>query len=887
MSYQDADPPVFRGFLVHAYAQTPWRRPAAAGASQSPDRLYLLGRLDDGRSFAAAVQLSSAGFHIPAESLSGCAALLTSLRYRNLPPRLQPFSGSGELTFLDFNSRADRVLALRTLTNAGIFSPDGSEKPAETFLMERQIHGRLEIQGPSRPGRHVDLVFADPRISAPARTADPAGALDDHEVPLRVASLDIETDTTGSGAILATGIAWADARRLGDTGEGRVRVLAGHGSPVPASLPASVSLSNPAACASSVVFHQDEASLLRAFIGDIRGIDPDVLTGWNILDFDLACLSERCAHLGVPFCLGRSEEPAKYFPAGNRGPGSEFRDRSASAAVLVPGRQVLDALRIFRTAGRGFLAADPAEEESGSAGGFSLEAVSQRVLGEGKLVRSSGEEKLAALRKLHAENPEQFALYCLKDAELVMRILDRTGLFRLTVARAGLTAVSLDKAWTSVVTFERIYGMELRRLGIAPPFPDPDRDVSGAAGGTVLDSLAGIFNNIAVFDFRSLYPTIMLTFNIDPLCHARAGLAPDPLVAPNGAAFSRDPGPLPGLIAGYFAERRNALSRGNETAAQVYKILMNCFYGVLGTQSCRYGRTELAGAITSFAKKWLYFSRDWFRSRGYRVLYGDTDSLFVETRLSDDRDYEYFSRFCGDLAAALNRDLEERIRDEYRCRSAIEIRFEKAYRRLLLPPLRNRTGEAAGEAAEPANETAPRSAPRGRAKGYGGYLIGRDGTETVEVKGMEAVRSDVTALARRLQLELLELVFSGKGEDSFRCKVRETLEDLEAGKLDDELVYRKRLSRPPESYTASTPPQVKAARALGWKGRRGTVEYVWTGAGAEPLSLPHQALDYRHYAQAQVLPVAKSIADAVDWNIDDFFPGKNRRPGGQPELEFG
>jgi DNA polymerase-2 len=159
---------------------------------------------------------------------------------------------------------------------------------------------------------------------------------------------------------------------------------------------------------------------------------------------------------------------------------------------------------------------------------------------------------------------------------------------------------------------------------------------------------------------------------------------------------------------------------------------------------------------------------------------------------------------------------------------------------------------------------------------------------------MEAVRSDVTALARRLQIELLKLVFSGKGEDAFRREVRETLADLEAGKLDDELVYRKRLSRPPESYTASTPPQVKAARALGWKGRRGTVEYVWTGAGAEPLSLPHQPLDYRHYAQAQVLPVAKSIADAAGWNIDDFFPERGRGPGGgkrrpaagQMELEF-
>jgi DNA polymerase-2 len=151
---------------------------------------------------------------------------------------------------------------------------------------------------------------------------------------------------------------------------------------------------------------------------------------------------------------------------------------------------------------------------------------------------------------------------------------------------------------------------------------------------------------------------------------------------------------------------------------------------------------------------------------------------------------------------------------------------------------------------------------------------------------MEAVRSDVTAIARKTQLDLLALVFSGGGDEAFRCKVREILAELEAGKRDEELVYRKRLTRPPESYTASTPPQVKAARALGWKGRRGTVEYVWTAAGAEPIALPHQALDYHHYALTQVLPVAKSIADAAGWDMEEFFRKDPRGKGGQMELEF-
>ncbi|MDR0451243.1 MAG: DNA polymerase II, partial [Treponema sp.] len=140
-------------------------------------------------------------------------------------------------------------------------------------------------------------------------------------------------------------------------------------------------------------------------------------------------------------------------------------------------------------------------------------------------------------------------------------------------------------------------------------------------------------------------------------------------------------------------------------------------------------------------------------------------------------------------------------------------------------------------------------------------------------------------------LELLALVFSGAGEEAFRDKIRETLKKLRRGELDGELVYRKRLSRPPETYTASTPPQVKAARALGWKNRRGTVEFVWTRTGAEPASLPHAPLDYEHYALSQVFPVAHSIASATHWDATSFAPGRQGSgafdlPNGQLELSF-
>ena len=91
----------------------------------------------------------------------------------------------------------------------------------------------------------------------------------------------------------------------------------------------------------------------------------------------------------------------------------------------------------------------------------------------------------------------------------------------IAIAAAG---VSLDLAWTSIPAFERIYGAALRARRIVPP-PRHEAPVDGAAGGTVLEAEAGLFPNVLVFDFRSLYPSIMRTFHVDPLAHARAARA--------------------------------------------------------------------------------------------------------------------------------------------------------------------------------------------------------------------------------------------------------------------------------------------------------------------------------------------------------------------------
>lgn len=837
-----------RGFIVAAW--------------ESGDRLFFSGRLSDGRSFACASERGEGAVFVDAARGSEALGCLSPLG----------IGGSEEWTDMSGRpllrvSMHGRGIASaeRVLARAGI-AIEGTERGrAEDYLAARAIRGPVLIRGSERPGRRVDAVFVDPDMES-----------SDEVAPLRWLALDIETDR--SGAVVAISL-------VSDAIGGKAPMREGY-------------FLGPDAGLREVRSFPDEASLLSAAADGLLRADPDVITGWNIVDFDMRVLASRYKAHGLPFLIGRSDEPAYLVERGPR-----------RLVVACPGRAVLDAMRLVRGSGERF-------------DDLRLETVSRNLLGEGKSVAEEGEDKLEELDRLRAADPAAFVSYCIRDSELVLRILAKTGLDRLTQARAGLTGLPLDLAWTSIPAFERVYAAGLRARHVAVPRRE-DRPVSGAAGGTVLDPLAGLFEGVLVFDFRSLYPSLMRTFNIDPLAHARAMANPPPqspasgeVVAPNGARFAGEPGILPSIIARYAAEREKALAAGDETAAFVFKILQNSFYGVLGAEGCRYARTELAGAVTSFGRKFLVAARDFFEARGYRTLYGDTDSVFVESGLGAGAEYGELSSLGASLAESLNAELAASIRREYGRESFLRIRCEKIYRRFFIPRLRidPEAGAGRGRAFLPAADTGQdrrdaqddrvaTGAARGRAKGYAGLRLEADGGATVEVKGMEAARSDWTPLARRFQVELLGLAFGpceGKGRwaraDELAEYCRKVSQTLRRGEFDGELVYRKMLRRPPEEYASATP-QVRAARLLGMEGKRGSVSFVMTKAGSEPATRRSGApLDYDHYVERQLLPIAKAVADALAamrdtdrtadsppfaWDVERWFAD---RP--QMELDF-
>jgi DNA polymerase-2 len=134
-------------------------------------------------------------------------------------------------------------------------------------------------------------------------------------------------------------------------------------------------------------------------------------------------------------------------------------------------------------------------------------------------------------------------------------------------------------------------------------------------------------------------------------------------------------------------------------------------------------------------------------------------------------------------------------------------------------------------------------------------LLKKGSREELEIVGLEAIRGDWTDAARDFQRTLLTKVFK---KEEFIAFIKSYVKDLRAGKLDAKLVYQKSLRKPLDEYTKITPPHVKAARQLP-ELTSSKVEYYITTEGPEPIQNLKHAIDYDHYINKQIAPIANTI----------------------------
>ncbi len=559
--------------------------------------------------------------------------------------------------------------------------------------------------------------------------------------------------------------------------------------------------------------------------------DPDAIIGWNVVQFDLRVLHEHAQRLQVPLLLGRGGEAMGWREHGARN-NHFFADAS--------GRLIIDGIEALRSATWSFPS-------------FSLENVAQTLLGEGKAI-DTPYQRMDEINRMFAEDKPALARYNLKDCELVTRIFAKTELLTFLLERATVTGLPADRSGGSVAAFCHLYIPLMHRQGFVAPNLG-ERMPEASPGGFVMDSQPGLYESVLVLDYKSLYPSIIRTFLIDPVGLVEGIRNPsDEHSVPGfrGGRFSRTRHCLPAIVERVWQGRETAKRENNQPLSQALKIIMNAFYGVLGSSGCRFFDTRLASSITLRGHEIMRRTRQLIEAQGYTVIYGDTDSTFVW--LKSLHGEEEATRIGRSLVQQVNHWWREHLQQEYGLTSALELQFETHFRRFLMPTIRG--------------------AEEGSKKRYAGLVRRADGSEEMIYKGLETVRTDWSPLAREFQQALYSRIFHRQPyQDYVREYVRRTL----AGELDDLLIYRKRLRRRLDDYERNVPPHVRAARLADEHNANlgrprqyqngGWISYVITVAGPEPLETRHAPIDYDHYVSRQLQPIAEAILPFVD---DDF-----------------
>lgn len=752
----------------------------------------LFGRLESGESFVT-LNTIEPYFFIEENDFEKNKKLMS--KYKIEPSKLNTFNNK-KIVRISHPSQTELNKLSSFLHEKGIDTYEADIRPHLRFIIDNNLLGSIEIKGESETAERIDKVYRNPEIKP----------IDFHP-KLKVASIDIESSK--SGELYCIGIY---------TENKKINIMV-----------TDKKLENTISC-------KNEEECLNKFKSEILKLDPDIITGWNMIDFDLAQLQERFKKHKIPFDIGRENGNIRLRIESNF-----FRSSSAD----ISGRQVLDAMNLIQDP---FIQEAPsiknAEFES-----YKLEDVAQAILHKGKII--SGENRHEEIDKLfkskNQSSLQKLADYNLMDCELAYKILEKTDIINLAIERSQLTGLQFDRLTASIAAFDSLYIRESRKHNLVNPTTKYGEKEERIKGGYVFSSHSGIYHNVLIFDFKSLYPSIIKTFNIDPASYLEHK-EKNSIESPNKAYFKNTQGILPDIIAKLHLAREKAKKEKRELSSYAIKIIMNSFFGVLASPNCRYFNLSMANAITHFGQMIIKLTAQEIEEHyKMKVIYSDTDSVFVETNLGKEK----ANKLGIEIQEHINSFYKKYAKQNYQRESYLELEFEKQYLSLMIPQLRMKAKEGEEKAAK---------------KRYAG-LLEVNGKEEIEITGLESIRGDWTEAAQEFQKELLNKVFHKEEITSF---IKSYIKKIKEGKIDSKLVYRKSIRKGLEEYTKTTPPHVKAARQLDVL-EGNIIEYYITTEGPEPIQKLKHKLDYEHYIEKQIKPLANQVLILFGKDFNELF----------------
>jgi len=548
----------------------------------------------------------------------------------------------------------------------------------------------------------------------------------------------------------------------------------------------------------------DDTDLLKWFRKAVLEYDPDLLVGYNVNRFDWPYMLERAKLKGVRLDVGRKvgvpPSPGAY------------------GHISVPGRLNVD---IYDFAKEVYEVKVKTLENIAEY--FGIMKKSERPLIPGH-----------AIYRYWKDPSKRETLKKYNEADALSTLLLSKMFLPFGEQLSYLTGLPLDQVMAASVGYRVEWYLMKIAFKTNELIPNRvERKATSYKGAIVLKPLKGVHENVAVLDFSSMYPNIMIKYNVGPDTLVRPGEKVEPeevYVSPAGYMFRKKPEAFFKKSLVTLLNMRKEIKermKGLDPTSPLYKllderqkavkVLANAHYGYMGWPHARWYCRECAEAVTAWGRQLITKAIEMAKQIGLKVIYGDTDSLFV---IYDKEKVEKLIKL-----------IEEKL--------GFEVKIDKIYKKLFFTEAKKR---------------------------YAG--ITHDGK--VDIVGFEAVRGDWADIAKEVQEKIIEIVLK-EGDTKKAIKyVREVVENLKKGNVDTEkLVIWKTLEKSLSEYKTEPPHVVaaKRARARGYEFKKGDkIGYVIVkGSGklsnrAWPWFLVEKELiDYSYYVDHQVVPAAMRI----------------------------
>lgn len=465
-----------------------------------------------------------------------------------------------------------------------------------------------------------------------------------------------------------------------------------------------------------------ENFMLKDFLQYIRKTDPDIIVGWNVRNFDIRYILNRMAKLGVSYS---SLSPIKQV--------NPFK-------IQIKGRTVFDLLTACK-------------QLIGELESYSLDFVARKEIGEGKIRLEK------SIFNTWREDPKKLLEYNLRDVELLKKINEKYAILDFYDELRTFIGCNFEDCLSRAKMVDIILLRYAHSKRIILP-SSRNVDSKGYEGGYVENPVRGLYESVVVLDLKSLYPSIIIGFNISPETLDPKG---ENVVDKDHKFSKKKIGILPSVLKEWMdlrEEKRRMIREATDKQTQmkyereerVLKALINSFYGVIGYSKFRLYDKKVVEAITMVGRETLKFTINSVRELGYNVIYADTDSVFVPIK---ETNLDKLEETCKKLEETINTKYDKFL-SQYRLRNEdiFKVKIDAIYSKLLLI----------------------------KKKRYSGLLIYKSDqlleTPILDVKGMDVKRSNSPKISKLIQEELLKVIFQDANIDGIKNLLGTTIEKI-------------------------------------------------------------------------------------------------------------